>query len=288
MINYLLLGCSAVLAVVKSAFVKKYSSQTPDKNSPIFFFNFVTYGLAAIMQLTVYGLPSFSWVLLLPATGYAVSCYLMQLFLMKSMAIGSMALSSLFCMYGMLIPTVAGPLFFGESFSVWQGLGVALMLLAIFFSADIRKGDTLASKKWLVFALLTLLFSGMVGVFEKIHQTGPDKENIHGFLSCAFVLIALLNAVTLPCVCKKETERPFFKQGLLFAVLTGFIVVIYSRINLILAGALDTIIYYPISSGGAILLTLIVSVLVFREPLKRNHILCFISGTAAILLLSMF
>lgn len=286
MTNYLLLGCSAVLAVVKSAFVKKYSSHAPDKNAPIFFFNLVAYGLAASLQLVIYKLPSFSWGIILPAAGYAISCYLMQLFLMKSMAIGSMALSSLFCMYGMLLPTVAGPLFFGEAFSPWQGLGVVLMLLAIFFSVDIRKGDSLTSKKWLAFALLTLFFSGMVGVFEKIHQTGPDKGNIHAFLSCAFVLIALLNAVTLPVVCRNEKEPPCFKHGLLIAILTGVVVVIYSRINLFLAGALDTIIYYPISCGGAILLTIVVSVLVFREPLKRNHILCFISGTAAILLLN--
>lgn len=285
MINYLLLVCSVILAVVKSAFVKKYSSHAPDKNSPIFLFNLIAYGIAALMQLTVYSLPSLSWWTILPAFGYAISCYLMQMFLMKSMAIGSMALSSLFCMYGMLIPTVAGPLFFGESFSVFKGVGVALMILAIFFSADVRKGGSSTSKKWLVFALLTLLFSGMVGIFEKLHQTGPDKTDIHSFLSCAFITIALLNAITLPIVRKGEANPPSFKTGLILAILTGLVVVFYNRINLILAGALDTMIYYPISSGGAVLLTLVVSVTVFREPLKCNHILCFISGTAAILLL---
>lgn len=285
MINYLLLGCSVVLAVVKSAFVKKYSRHAPDKNSPIFFFNLIAYGIAALLQLAAYRLPSFSWWTVIPAAGYAISCYLMQMFLMKSMAIGSMALSSLFCMYGMLIPTVAGPLFFGESFSALKCVGVALMILAIFFSADVREKDSSSAKKWLVFALLTLLFSGMVGIFEKVHQTGPDRLDIHSFLSFAFLMIAILNAVTLPIVRKGEANPPSFKTGLILAILTGLVVVFYNRINLILAGALDTMIYYPISSGGAVLLTLVVSVTAFREPLKRNHILCFISGTAAILLL---
>ena len=288
MTNYLLLACSVVLAVVKSAFVKQYSNKAPDKNSPIFLFNLVAYGLAAILQLMVNGIPVFSLWTILPAFGYAVSCYLMQMFLMKSMSIGSMALSSLFCMYGMLIPTVAGPLFFNESFSFLKGIGVALMLLAIFFSVDIHKGDNSNSKKWLVFALLTLLFSGMVGVFEKVHQTGQNKDDIHSFLSCAFIMIALLNAATLPIVRNSETNPPPLKNGLLFAILTGLVVVFYNRINLILAGALDTMIYYPISSGGAVLLTLIVSVIVFREPIRRNHILCFIFGTSAILLLGIF
>ena len=83
MINYLLLGCSVVLAVVKSAFVKQYSSHAPDKNSPIFFFNLVAYGLASIIQLVVNGLPSLSLWIVLPAAGYALSCYLMQIFLKR-------------------------------------------------------------------------------------------------------------------------------------------------------------------------------------------------------------
>ena len=288
MINYILLGCSVVLAVVKSAFVKKYSSYAPDKNSPFFFFNLLAYGLAAIIQLVINGIPSLSLWIVLPSAGYALSCYLMQIFLMKSMAIGSMVLSSLFCMYGMLIPTVAGPLFFGEGFSLWKGIGILLMLLAIFFSVDPERGSPAVSKKWLLFALLTLVFSGLVGVFEKVHQTGPAREDIPSFLGCSFLLIAILNAATLFPVRRKEVDPPAFRNGLWVAILTGLVVVFYNRINLFLAGALDTVIYYPVSSGGSVLLTLLVSMVFFQEPVRKNHILCFIFGTAAILLLGLF
>lgn len=286
MIYYFLLGVSIVLAVVKSTFVKQYVNCAPEQNSRIFSFNLIVFGVAAFLQLATGGLPTLSAWTVLPAMGYAFSCYFMQLFLMKSMAIGSMALSSLFCMYGMLLPTAAGPLFFHESFSPWQGLGVILMILSIFFSAEIRKENSSISKKWLLFALLTLLFSGMVGIFEKIHQTGPDKSAIPSFLSCAFVLITVLNAITLPIAKKSENKPSSFKKGLLFALFTGCIVVIYNRINLILAGTLDTMLYYPVTSGGSILLTILVSIGIFREPLRRNHILCFLFGTIAILLLS--
>lgn len=288
MIPYLLLGCSVILAVVKSALVKKYSSFAPHKNSPIFFFNLIVYGLAAAIQLTVFGLPDLSVYTILPAAGYAVSCYLMQLFLMKSMAIGSMAFSSLFCMYGLLIPTVAGPLFFKESFSLWQGIGILFMLLAIFFSVEPGRDTSTVSKKWLVFALLTLLFSGLVGVFEKLHQSGPGKEDIPSFLSCAFSLIALANAITLLPVRRKEADPPAFRTGIWAAILTGLVVVFYNRINLFLAGTLDAVIYYPVSSGGAVLLTLLASAVFFREPVQKKHILCFSFGTAAILLLGLF
>lgn len=189
---YLLLVASVVLAVVKSAFLKQYSSVAPDQNSRIFFFNLVAFGLAAVAQIVVQlvttGFSKFSLWTLLPAAGYAVSCYLMQLFLMKSMAIGPMGLSSLFCMYGLLIPAVAGPIFFSESFSIWKGIGVLFMLVAIFFSVDLKGEKATTSKKWFLFALLTLVFSGMVGVFEKIHQTGRIALRSQPFCPARFFL----------------------------------------------------------------------------------------------------
>ena len=175
MIYYCLLGFSIILAVIKSSLIKQYINCCSEQNSRIFTFNIIAYGIAALIQLVVSGFPLISSWTILPAMGYAFSCYLMQLFLMKSMAAGSMALSSLFCMYGMLIPTLAGPIFFHETFSLWQGLGIVLMILSIFFSTEIQKKNSSFNQTWLAFALLTLLFSGMVGVFEKIHQTGPDK-----------------------------------------------------------------------------------------------------------------
>lgn len=282
---YLLLICSIILAVVKSSLINTYSKQQPDKNSRIFFFNLIAYSLAGVLQLLFAGLPRFSLWTILPAAGYALACYLMQLFLMKSMAIGSMSLSSLFCMYGMLIPTVAGPLFFGESFSFWKVIGVILMIVAVFFSTDIKREDSKSEKKWLFFALLTLIFSGLVGVFEKVHQTGPDKAEISSFLSFAFIMIGLFNGITLPIVKAKENAPLSPSKGLIIAILTGLIVVFYCRVNLILSGSLDTMIYYPVANGGAVLLTILVSIGIFREPLKKNHIFCFIFGTAAILLL---
>ena len=289
---YFLLLASVVLAVVKSAFLKQYSTHSQNQNSRIFFFNLVAFGLAAlvqtILQFATRGMPSLAWQTLLPAAGYALSCYLMQLFLMKSMSVGPMGISSLFCMYGLIIPAVAGPIFFGEEFSIWKAVGVLFMLLAILFSVDLKGETSATSKKWFLFALLTLVFSGMVGLCEKIHQTGPDRAEISSFLTIAFLLIFLLNLLTFPFAKSREKTPVSYKQGLLFALLTGLVVVGYNRINLTLAGALPTMIYYPISSGGAVLLTLLVSILVFREPVREKVVFSFLFGTASILLLGLF
>ncbi|MBQ9545015.1 MAG: hypothetical protein IJV00_07805 [Clostridia bacterium] len=286
--NYVLLAFSVVLAVVKSSLVKGYTDRAPEQNSRICFFNLAAFGIAAAVQLAVSGFFALSPWTFFPALGYAGSCCLIQLFLMKSMSVGPMGLSALFCMYGMLIPALAGPVFFGESFSILKGIGAVLMVLAIFFSADLKDKSSPVNAKWFFFALATLVFSGAVGVFEKIHRTGPDKDAIDPFLSCAFVMIFVLNLFLFFFSKKREKAPAGYGNGIVFALATGLVIVCYNRINLILAGALDTMIYYPISSGGAVLLTIAVSTAFFREPLNRRSVLSIVFGTAAILLLGLF
>ena len=58
-------------------------------------------------------------------------------------------------------------------------------------------------------------------------------------------------------------------------------------VNLTLAGKLDSIIYYPIANGGAMILTVLVSVIVFREKFDRLRIIGTVVGILGILFLSL-
>ena len=69
--------------------------------------------------------------------------------------------------------------------------------------------------------------------------------------------------------------------------LSGMIVGFYSIVNLTLAGALDSMIYYPIANGGAMLLTVLVSVIVFKERFDRMRMIGTGLGLLGILCLSM-
>lgn len=97
-----------------------------------------------------------------------------------------------------------------------------------------------------------------------------------------------MNLLTFPFAKQREASPVFYKAGLLFAILTGLVIIFYNRINLTLAGKLPTMIYYPISSGGAVLLTILASIFIFREPFQKRTILSFAFGTASILLLGLF
>ena len=68
---------------------------------------------------------------------------------------------------------------------------------------------------------------------------------------------------------------------------SGVIVGLYSSVNLTLAGALNSMIYYPIANGGALLLTVLVSFFVFKEKISTKKLIGFIIGLLSIVALSL-
>ena len=58
-------------------------------------------------------------------------------------------------------------------------------------------------------------------------------------------------------------------------------------VNLTLSGKLDSMIYYPIANGGAMILTVVASVMIFKEKFDRSRIIGTVVGILGILFLSL-
>ena len=73
---------------------------------------------------------------------------------------------------------------------------------------------------------------------------------------------------------------------LTFGAVSGLVMGFYSTVNLTLAGLLDSMIYYPVANGGAMVLTVVVSCLVFKEKFDLARICGAVIGIVGIVLLS--
>ena len=128
----------------------------------------------------------------------------------------------------------------------------------------------------------------MAGVMEKIHQntSGKDERSMFVFIACLTMLTFSLAASLITC--RRHSRSPAVTRPvLLFGAITGLIIGFYSTVNLTLAGALDSIIYYPIANGGALLLTVLVSFFVFKEPLGKKKAAGVILGLLGVVCLSL-
>ncbi len=286
---YLLLVVSIVLCVLKSSSYNYYAKEENPGVHGVFRFNFISYAFAAVLAviLALVGEKiTCSWQTALCALGYAVIVLTLQSIMIFAMKKGSMATTSLLNLYGMVIPAIAGPIFWKESFGVLQGVGLGVMIISVFFLSGVStKGEKLSI--WpIVLGIACFMFSGLAGLMEKIHQSTPGKSERAVFLAIAYSIMLAISFIIFVCT-KKTGEQPVQnkKRFWLVGVVVGLITGAYGSVNLYLAGKLDSLIYYPVANGGALLLTVLVSVLFFREKPGIKKILGFILGLASVILL---
>ncbi len=285
-----LLILSIVLGVCKSSLYNRYAKTEKPGLFGICLFNGVAYGIAAVEVLLLGVSGSMSPFTFVTAFGYALIVCSFQGLSILTMREGPMALTSVIILYSMIIPSLAGPLFWHEPFGILQGVGVALMLASLWL---LREKDTAATEKsgrWTVLVILCFLLSGGAGVMEKIHQSSTYKAELPAFLLTAFSLMFVFSLTgTLVCGIRqksKSVSRTTLGRALLYGGGAGVIVGIYNRVNLTLAGLLDSLVYYPIANGGALLLTVLVATVLFREKLTGRRLAGFLVGLGAIVCLS--
>lgn len=287
MIYYFLLILSIILAVCKSSLYNSFAKKEPTLGAT-FGFNAVSYGAAAMIALVgmLIGSEGLSAITVLCAFFYATIVVSLQTISITAMKVGAMSTTSICVMYGMIIPSVAGPIFWREPIGALQIIGIIMMMVSLWLiKGEAPTEQRERTKKWVILAVFAFLFSGMAGVMEKIHQsTKAASERLpFVFVACAFMFVFSFAA---RCITRKGDDRSSARSAIFIAVFSGIVIGLYSTVNLILSGKLDSMIYYPIANGGAMLLTVLVSVIVFKERFDKLRITGTIIGLFGILCLS--
>ena len=288
MIYYLLLAVSIILAVGKSSLYNSYAQKSEPTMASTFLFNAMSYGVAAAIALTgmLISLETISFTTVICAFFYAIIVISLQTISITAMRVGAMSTTSICVMYGMIIPSVAGPIFWKEPIGVLQIVGILMMVVSLW----LIKGKTPTeqrntSKKWAILAVFAFFLSGMAGVMEKIHQSTEAAGEKLSFVSiaCTFMFVF---SITARIAVHRKSEKVLTKSMVLIAAFSGLVIGLYSTVNLILSGNLDSMIYYPIANGGAMLLTVLVSAIVFKEHFDKPRIIGTVTGLLGILCLS--
>ena len=293
MINYLLLIFAVTTGATKAILNRKVKSATPTLftsfrlNLICFIFGFITVFFIGIGDIS--SLFSVPWWL---AVGTAVCTVGMQLCMMKAVQTGPISLSSFFVYSGFMIPTIWGCLYYKESFHFLQGIGIGAILFAFALSLQKEHGKKF-NFVWLLYALGAMVFSGLLGVFQKLFVKGYPTHSLHNFLTVTFFIVVILMSIfTLVSYLFQKEKTPcglgmskisFFAYTIPLGVIIGGL----NLLNTYLSGVLPSVVVFPAINGGAIFLTTALSAIIFKEkPTKRQTIaLCI--GIGAILLIAL-
>lgn len=269
--NLLLLGASVLLSAGRNAVSKRTAVDMTDKRG--FFLSQTVLFLSAALLLGAGSLraPRTSGITLLYGVIYGVLLVLAQWMLTVSLARGNTSLCSVVYSLGFVLPTLSGALFWKESFTVRDGVGLALAVTVILLSAK-REKETRSSP--MPYILIAMLASGGLGIMQKVQQTSSAPEEKGVFLLVAF-LVATLASLTAFLCCKRE-EAPH-RTPLVAPVLTGLCFGGANLCNTVLAGAMKSAVVFPTQNIGTVLLSTVLGMALFGEKmtLKTAVVLFF-------------
>lgn len=287
--DYLLLSLAALLLAADFALNKLYQRRAGTSLAAGFRFNSLL-GLFTALVFWVMGGFSihFSLYSLIMAGGITLLGISYTLVGFRILKAESMALYTMFLMTGgMLVPYVWGLLFLKESFSWLRAAGLLLILAAVVLSNLSGKKNNL---RMLPLCVAVFFLNGFVSVISKLHQIEETAVTVNAteFVMwsgiCKFVLagIAFLvfrgkekNASITPEANKKQSLR-------LIPLIIGSAIIggLSYALQLLGAAHLDATLLYPFMTGGSMVFSTLVGILLFRERPSKSVIfgvcLCFV------------
>ncbi len=275
-----------ILSVIASALIGilrgKYAKSYPMSGVYLWRFNFYQNIFCFLSILLIYLFSgtefSFSVFSVLLGAALAVANILSLEGLLQAQACGSFAYTSVIVALSAIIPSMSGPVLFGEKVTVSQFAGIGLMIICIILSPGNDGGERRAvNLKWLLFCTVAFVFSGAVGVVQKIHQNNAahKAEMPALLLTCFFVSFAIsgIRLITERGRMKKSGEslNKLTLAVLLFPAVSGLCFAFPHTINLFLSGRLASVVFFPTINLCPMLLTMLYAVFGFKERLTAKQ-----------------
>lgn len=228
-----------------------------------------------------------TWVIIAMVLGgvFISTFYLMALTTQKF----SMTVSSIASKMSLVIPVLISLFFLGiqsKEYTVWNFLGMAIAVLAIFFSS--YKENKFATHQISGAALFLPLLVFILGGFIDSSINYTSYKYLNPTLEPVFPIIifssgAVIGVVTM-LVKKQMPKAKTIIGGLVLGVVNYFS--IYFLIRSLTAFKNDGALVYPLLNVGIIIFSAMVSVLFFKEKLSRLNVLGLLLALMAIFLIS--
>ena len=275
-----------ILSVITSALISilrgKYAKSYPMSGVYLWRFNFYQniFCFSDILLIYLFSSAKFNFSVFSVLLGalLAVANILSLEGILKAQACGSFAYTTVIVALSAIIPSMSGPVLFGEKVTFSQFVGIALMVICILLSPGKDEGEKRSfSLKWLLFCAVAFVFSGTVGVVQKIHQNNAaHKAEMPALLLTCFFVSFVLSGIKLIIErgrTKKSGERlnKLTPAVVLFPAAAGLCFAFPHTINLFLSGRLASVVFFPTINLCPMMLTMLYAVFGFKEKLTAKQ-----------------
>jgi drug/metabolite transporter (DMT)-like permease len=208
---------------------------------------------------------------------------------------GPLSYTSFFYSASMIIPAVAGPLFWKDEFRWTAGLGIALFLAAFYFiSVPGSPARGKGGRKWLLLCAATWFLNGSLSVLVKAQQmaTGGREASSLTTLAFSFAFVFAVAAYFILAAASGEASKTAAEiSGMkryalpLLALAVGNgggnFTLTY------LSGRVSSAYLFPVVNGGMMVAVTLYSVLVLKEKINKYGAAGIGLGVAALIVLNL-
>lgn len=282
------IGIIMLLRVVQHYFGKRTSTAFPETTAGRSLYVAISMGLSATFALVALFVggnwQNFSWmnVLLSTVSGLALAgSTLCGNLAMKS---GTIALNSVFGTAGLLVPCIAGILFFNEPMSLWQWLGVAVFVVASWLmSSSAKSVNTGFSWKTVLLLLGSMLTNGITMLCQKLLTFTDPQANVSLFSVLSFgipAIVFLLAFGKARCNGQKESlDRRLY----LPVVMLALAVFLINQLATDATRTVDSVVLFACINGGSSIIAAIVGAVCYLERPTVRSTVGLLLGVAALI-----
>ena len=202
---------------------------------------------------------------------------------------GSFALTKLISSFSGVITVFYGIAVLRERSNYLTYISLALVFLSVFLM-NFKGSKTDAndqkpfSVKWLIYVVIVLVTNGFIGVLQKMQQLRFDNA-----CSNEFMIISLggafLSLTVFGFILERERLGYILKHGTLYGMAAGVLNGVSNFTGLLMLLYLPISLSTPLTTGTAIVLSFVISIVIYKEKFNKVQLLSAVVGLVALILL---
>lgn len=209
----------------------------------------------------------------------------------EAMACGPMAYTVFIFSLNMIVPIIASVFMYSEYPTLFNYVGFVVLLVAIFlmnFATQRTRGMEI-SKKWILLCLVGTIFNGGIGLMSKVYPMQAPVTNFPLFITVAFLVATILSCVAYFSKDVRDNLQQFKPNGwfIPLAIIIAITNVSGNTLYTMFSSNFDAAVYFPTVNGSSMMISLVISIILFREKLKPLAIVGLLLGVMSIMLLSL-
>lgn len=258
--------CITVVATsVQSAFKKRLNATCQNCEFTLsamitlvalFFFLIFSKNLTFSMEILPYSL------------GYAICYATAAATCVLALACGSLALTDLILSYCSIIPLGYSLIFLGERLNFLQVIGVICLCISFFLTYyRKKKGKWPLSLKWIIYVLLLFVSNGMCGVLVRMQQIRFHAQYDRSFMVISLIIVVLILG-TAAVLRERKNLLSALRHGAFLSAMCGTSNGIANYFSFICLMHIPNSIYFPVTSAAGLVLSCLISQIIFKEKLR--------------------